>query len=525
MAAILNHLSSSTLLIPIVGAIAILLLGGRDRASHARWIAAGATLASLLRTGAFWLLYDPDGKTWQFAERWSGPVGVSFYVGVDGTSIVFLLLTSLIALVSVLASWNEIETRVRDFYAVLLLAQAGMFGVLIALDLLVFFLSWHVTLLCLYVLIRRGDGARRIPARFLAAVVGLSLVMLAGMVALYLVNPTGLSAYSSDITLLHTRTLPSGLQTWVFAAFVLAFSGTMALFPLHRWAVDAQTAGPTAVSVFVAALVTKLGTYGVFRLVLPVVPDASRQFAPVIVLIAIASVLFGALLALRQQQIRRLIAYATVSQAGLMIVGLFALTPAGIGGSIVRQLGHGIWITGLFACAASVFDRTGSRDVSGGTGLRRSMPVFAALFYVMALAATALSGPLRFVDEGWRFNRVGWASLASLAAILLTLSYVLRLLRPTISGEFKGAAGLRPGLSWRETAILVPLAAIAIGVVISPQPLLQRIETSVGRVVARIHPDMAPYLRLGSDCPTAAPPDPAGPPPGFILVQPCAEGK
>ena len=447
MEAILNHLLSLTLAVPVVGAAAARLARGGEHSIHARWIALVSTLASQICSASLWFPYDPDGKTWQFAERWAAPFGVSLYFGVDGTSIVLLLLTSFSAFVAVLASWNEITTRVRHFYVALLLAEVGVVGVFIALDLMVFFVCWQLTIVSLYFLMR-GSGAPASRA-FLVGSVAVSLLMLAGMLALYLVNASGTSAYSSDMTLLHTRALQPALQTWVFIAFVLAFGATMSLFPLHRWMVRSQVAAPTAASVLIGAVVLKMGGYGFFRLVLPVLPDASRQFAPGIKWLAIAAIVGGTVLTLRRREWKPLVAYAGVTQAGLILLALFALTPAGIGAGIVEQLGFGIGAAAMFVYAAIAGKRTSSPEIGLSAGGR--------------------------------------------AVRLLIVGFV---------------------------TIAVALIAYSL---VSPEPVLRRIETSVGRVVARIHPEMAPRLRLGSDCPTAAPPDPAGPPPGFVLVQPCAE--
>ncbi|MGB2715161.1 MAG: NADH-quinone oxidoreductase subunit M, partial [Vicinamibacterales bacterium] len=405
MAPLLNHLLSLTLVVPLAGAGAILLVARSGNPARARWLALGSTVAAFLCTAPLWFLYDPDGKTWQFAERfnWAAPIGASLYLGVDGTSILFLLLASLIALVAVLASWREITTRVREFYAVLLFAEAGLFGVFMTLDLLVFFVSWQITLVTLHVLMRRwgGGASPRSSARFLFSALALSVLMFAGMVALYLTNPGGSSAYSSDIALLHTRALPPLLQTWVFVAFILAFGGTMSLFPFHRWMVDAQAAAPTAVSILLAAVLTKMGSYAVFRLLLPVVPDASRQFAPVVAWVAIAGMLYGAFLAWRQQDFQRLLACATVSQMAVMMFGLFALTPAGVGGSVVHQFGHGFWIAGLFVWAAIVSDRPGAREIPSVSGMRKAKLGPATLLYAITLAGMALSGLLGFVNAGY----------------------------------------------------------------------------------------------------------------------------
>jgi len=530
MSGIVNHLLSLALLVPIVGICAVLLTGS-GRAGRARWLALLFSVASVVTVSALWFLYDPDGKTWQFAERFNvaPAMGVSVYLGVDGASILFLLLTGVVTLAAVLASWNETRAPVPRFYAWLLLAQAGTVGVFIALDLLVFFVGWQVTFGALYVLIRNWTGRIGIgSSRFFYGWMGVSGVMLAAMAALYFANPNGASPYSSDITLLHTRTLSPSLQSWVFMAFLLAFGATMSLFPLQRWIVEAQTMAPTGVSMLIASLMTKLGAYGVFRLLLPVAPDACRQVAPIVAWIAIAGMLCGALLAWRERDLKRLMAYATVSQLGLMMIGLFALTPVGIGSSLAQQTGHAFWIAGLFVCVDILYQRAAITEISLIGGLRGRMPMFTALFSIMLLSATGIFTAFGFLNEATGLRGVaadrGWV-LVGAAGMFLSVVYLLPVVRRLFSGEVSGRAGSWAGLSRREVTILILLAAFAVGSGVYPVPVLQRVETSVGRVVARIHPEMAPYLRLGSDCPTAAPPDPAGPPPGFILVEPCAEGQ
>lgn len=529
MAVFLNHLLSVMLLVPLGGALTILLAARDDRPALARWIALVSTLLSCACAAALWIVYDPDGKTWQFAERynWGASIGASLYFGVDGTSILLLVLTSLIALVGVVASWNETTARAGHVYALLLLAETGIFGVYVALDLLAFFLCWQIALLALHGLARESTTTAPRPPGFLPTALGVAFFMLAGMAALYIAE--GTSQYSSDITLLHTGTLSLAVQAWVFVALALAFAATLSIVPLHRWIVDAQSGRSTATSLLVAAVLTKMGAYGVFRLVLPVVPDASHQFASVVAGLAMAAVVSAGFLAWRQQDLSRRMAYATASHAGVMIVGLFALTPAGLAASIVQQFGHAIWIAGGMVCAAILYQRSGVRDVRGLDGLRKTDALLAVLLCLFVLAGIRFSNTLGIVGDAWGI-RGGVAvarawPIAAAASLVLTLAYMLPLLRRALSGETGDRDGRRRRLSARELMILVPLVALAASAAVYPKPLLERIEPSVSRVVVRIHPELAPYLRLGSDCPTAAPADPAGPPPGFMLVQPCAEGQ
>jgi NADH-quinone oxidoreductase subunit M len=401
-----------------------------------------------------------------------------------------------------------------------------MIGVLTALDLLVFFICCQTALASLYFLtVRWGNRIR--ASRLAYGWIGIGVSMGAGMLALYFANAGG-AGHWSDITLLHTQTLSPSLQSWVFVLFLLAFGAMMGVFPLHRWTFDAVIAAPAPVALLVAALVTKLGAYGMFRLLLPLAPDACRQVAPLVGWIALAGMITLAFAAWRQRELRRLIAYANVSQMAVMMLGLFALTPAGIGISFTQQIGHTFWIAGMLMCAAIVSERTGDSGITAIAGLRKRMPILAGLFAIVVAAAAGVFSFVGFLNDasGLRGSMSGhqrWG-LVAVAGLFVSLLYLVPLVRRIFAGAPSAVANVNGTMSGRDLAI-VPLAAFAVLAGVYPVPVLQRVETSVGRVVARIHPEMTPYLRLGSDCPTAAPPDPAGPPPGFILVQPCAEGQ
>jgi NADH-quinone oxidoreductase subunit M len=533
MGSLSRHLLSVILFTPLAGALVLLFVSGR-RVSTIRWIANAFAAACFLLAVPLWFLYDPHGKTWQFAERgeWIPSIGASFYVGVDGFSILLILLTTLMGWIAILASWNDIRERVKEFYVVMLVLQTGMLGAFMALDFLLFFLFWEVMLVPMYFLIGIWGGGRRLYSAikfFLYTLVG-SVVMLLGILALYFYNHALTGAYSFDITQFHTITVPFGIQKWVFLAFFVGFAVKVPLFPLHSWLPDAHTDAPTAGSVILAAILLKMGTYGFIRFSLPILPDASRYFVPMIVALSIVGIVYGALVALAQSDWKRLVAYSSVSHMGMVMLGMFALTPVGITGSIVQQINHGISTGALFLIVGIVYERRQTREISDYGGLSKVMPVFATIFLIMTMSSIGLPSLNGFIGEililqgVYVVNKL-WAAAAA-TGIVLGAAYMLWLYQRTMFGRVENPANasLRD-LSGREVAIFVPLVALAIWIGLYPAPLLRRLETSVGRVVVRVNAAYGPHVAQGSDCATPAPPDPAGPPPGFLLVQPCADGS
>ena len=546
MTSLLNHLLSAILLIPLAGAVAILLVG-RRRTSVVPWMASACAAAVFVAALPLWFLYEPHGKTWQFAERGIliPSIGASYYVGVDGFSVLLVLLTTLLALLAAVAAASDVRTRVSAFYACMLVLEASLLGAFIALDFLLFFLCWLVMLAAMYFLIRLwGAGRSRASAvRFMVFTCGGSVAVLAGIVALVLSSGSVTGAYSFDITLFHTIDVPVRVQRWVFVAFFIGFGASVPMFPLHAWLADAQTSAPTAASVMLTAVMLKIGAYGFVRFSLPILPEASRDFVPAMVAFAIAGAIYGALLAFAQRDWKRLVAYWTVSQMSLVILGLCVLTPAGITGSFVQQINHGITTGALLMIAGALAARGGTREAPGpdqnpapvASPVRRKIhpwqatPIFAAIFLVMTLSAIGVPALNGFVGQKlvlqgvYAVNR--WWAAAAGVAIALAAVYLLRLYWHTMSGGAAMMGSSFRGLTARELAALVPLAALAVAIGIHPAPVLSRLETSVGRVVARVNPAYAPFVAQGSDCATPAPPDPAGPPPVFVLVEPCADGS
>lgn len=434
MNALQNHILSAILAIPIAGALVILLIGKGRSTGLRRAVANVFAGAAFLLTIPLWVLYDPYGKTWQFAERLPGipPIGASYYVGVDGFSILLILLTTFLVWLATLASRREGATG-AGFYAVMLLVEAGIVGVFMALDFLLAFVCWEMALVLMYAVIRRGDPEeRRSAGRFLVLTFAGSAALVLGILTLYFYSHTSTGVYSLDITLFQVRSLPFDVQKWIFAAFFVAFAATVSLFPFQAWAAAGLRDTPAA-SVVLPALVLKMGAYGFIRFTLPVVPDAARYFAPLVMTLSVVGIGYGAFLAIRRQDRKRLIAGVTISYMAVVMLAMFAVRPAAMTASMV---------------------------------------------------------------------------LAAAAGAPLGISYVM------------------PDFLWRRDWIsVIPGVVLAVGIALYPAPVARHLETVVGRVLTRINPAYASRLPQGSDCPTTAAPAPGGPPPGFILVEPCADDR
>jgi NADH-quinone oxidoreductase subunit M len=531
------HLLSIVLFTPLAGAL-VLLFVNRERDRAIRWIANAFAAAGFAVSVPLWFWYQPLGERWQFVERaeWIPSIGASYFLGVDGFSVLLILLTTLIGAIAVLSSWTAITERVKEYYIVLLVLQTGLLGAFVSLDFLLFFVFWEVMLVPMYFLIGIWGGGRRLYSAikfFLFTLVG-SVVMLLGILALYFyahsVSPT--STYTFDITAFHELSVPATLQKWIFLAFFLGFAVKVPMFPLHTWLPDAHTDAPTAGSVILAAVMLKMGTYGFLRFSLPILPEATHAFVPMMIGLSIVGIVYGALVALAQSDWKRLVAYSSVSHMGMVMLGMFALTPVGIAGSMVQQLNHGISTGALFLIVGVVYERRRTREISEYGGLSKPMPVFAAIFLVMTMSSIGLPALNGFVGEllilqGVYVVNKAWAAAAA-TGIVLGAAYMLWLFQRTMFGRIENPANasLRD-LSAREVATFLPLVALAIWIGIYPSPILRRLEPSVGRIAVRVNSVYAPAIaRTVPDCGAAAVPV-AVPdaPPGMLVMPPCTTGS
>jgi NADH-quinone oxidoreductase subunit M len=531
------HLLSIVLFLPLLGGGALLMIP-RAHEREIKWTANLVAAADFLAALPLWFRYDLTASGWQFAERgeWIPSIGATYYLGVDGFSVLLILLTTLIGSIAMLSSWHAISERVKEFYICLLVLQTGMLGAFMALDFLLFFLFWEVMLVPMYFLIGVWGGGRRLYSAikfFLYTLAG-SVIMLLGILALYFYNHAITGTYTFDIQQFHQLSVPYHLQKWIFLAFFVGFAIKVPLFPFHTWLPDAHTDAPTAGSVILAAVLLKMGTYGFIRFSLPILPDASRAFVPLMVALSIIGIIYGALLALAQTDWKRLVAYSSVSHMGMVMLGMFALTPVGLTGSILQQINHGISTGALFLIVGIVYERRHTREIAEYGGLSKVMPVFATVFLIMTLSSIGLPalngfiGELLILQGVYPVSRV-WTAVAA-SGIVLGAAYMLWLYQRTMFGRIERPENAAMAdLSRRELATFVPLIVLAVWIGVYPAPFLRRLESSVSRVIVRVNPSYAPALaNKSSNCDSPPAPAPAAAstasaPPNFLTFAACSD--
>jgi NADH-quinone oxidoreductase subunit M len=502
-------LLSLILFTPLVGA-GILMLVPKTAENAIRWIANLVTFAGFLVSLPLWFQYDQTNADYQFVERlpWIPSIGAEYFIGIDGFSSLLILLTTMMGFIAVLSSWTAITERVKEYYIFLLFLQTGMIGAFISLDFLLFFLFWEVMLVPMYFLIGIWGSANRLYSAikfFLYTLVG-SVVMLLGILALYFAFYKATGVYSFDITQYQAFNFAPNLQWWVFLAFFLGFAIKVPMFPFHTWLPDAHTDAPTAGSVILAAVLLKMGTYGFIRFSLPILPEATRAFVPMVVTLSIIGIIYGALIAMAQKDWKRLVAYSSVSHMAMVMLGMFALNPVGITGSIVQQLNHGISTGALFLLVGVVYERRHTREISEYGGLSKVMPVYAAIFLFMTMSSIGLPALNGFIGEIlimqgiFVVNKV-WAGVGA-AGIVLGAAYMLWLYQRTMFGKIENPKNENlPDVGLREFATFVPLIILAVWIGLYPTPFLNRLNTSVAKVVARVSPQYTAALKAaGIDC-------------------------
>ena len=508
----MSHYLSIILFTPLAGALLLLLVNKQNE--HAiRWIANITAVIGFVISVPLWFWYDPHGAEFQFTDHlpWIPSIGAEYFVGVDGLSTLLILLTTMMGFIAILSSWNAITERVKEYYIFLLVLQSGMLGAFMALDFMLFFLFWEVMLVPMYFLIGIWGSANRLYSAikfFLYTLVG-SVIMLLGILALYFAFHAQTGVYTFDVTQYRSFGFAANLQWWVFLAFFCGFAVKVPMFPLHTWLPDAHTDAPTAGSVILAAVMLKMGTYGFLRFSLPILPEGTRAFVPMMVLLSIIGIVYGSLVALAQKDWKRLVAYSSVAHMAMVMLGMFALNPVGLTGAIIQQLNHGISTGGLFLLVGVVYERRHTREISEYGGLSKVMPVYAAIFLVMTMSSIGLPALNGFIGEllilqGVFVANKWWAAFAG-SGVVLGAAYMLYLYQRTMFGKIENPKNERlPDLSHREFATFAPLLILAVWMGIYPAPFLRRLETSVQHIIMRVSPQYAAKYAECNPAPTPA---------------------
>ena len=513
--------------VPLVGGAAVLLTG-RDRPALARQVALGVSLIAFGLSLWMWSAFDATSADYQFIEThaWLPDFGISYHVGLDGISLFLVILTTFLTPIALLCSWESVEQRVREFSFFMLALEAAMIGVFISLDLFLFYVFWDFMLIPMYFLIGIWGYDRRIYAtvKFILYTMAGSVLMLIAIIWLAYQHQAATGVPSFDLLNLLGMNIPTAVQTWLFLAFAVAFAIKVPLFPFHTWLPDAHVEAPTAGSVILAGVLLKMGTYGLLRFAFPLFPEAARAFAPYIAILAVVGIVYGALVAMVQPDMKKLVAYSSVSHLGIVVLGLCALNVNGVQGAVFQMLAHGVSTGGLFLIVGMLSDRRHTRLIAEYGGLKAVAPRLVAAFLLITLASIGLPTMNGFVGEflillgsftstNGLFDPAHARYFTAVAAtgVILSAVYMLWMFQRVNYGPITNPKnrGLRD-LSPRELLVIGPVCAMAIFMGVLPGVFLKPMEPAVRKAVTQIVGTSAPVNTEARLAPGDPKPDAGG---------------
>ncbi len=494
-----EHVLSWMTFAPLVGMVVIAFLP-RERPTLTKVVAAAAAAVPLLLAFQVFATFDRSTAEMQFVERgsWIAPFNIEYFMGIDGLSVTMVLLTALLSFLCIIASWR-IDKAVKGYFALFLLLETGMMGVFCALDFFLFYVFWEVMLLPMYFLIGIWGGPRKEYAAikfFLYTLAG-SVLMLLAMLAFYfnVRNPdTGAHTFNMLHMMDQANHSPwlqlSHVRHLIWIALFIGFAIKVPIFPFHTWLPDAHVEAPTAVSVILAGVLLKMGTYGILRISYPMLPDAALWFAYPLAILGMINIIYGALCAMAQSDMKKLVAYSSISHMGYVLLGMSAFTTQGINGAVMQMFNHGTITAMLFLCVGVIYDRAHHRDIDGFGGLGLQMPVYTSVFSLALFAALGLPGLSGFISEALvflgAFPTYRTITIISALGIVLGAAYVLWMLQRVFLGEKNPKYDSLPDISARELATLVPIAAVVVWVGVQPSPVLDLMRVTLNNLIATV---------------------------------------
>jgi NADH-quinone oxidoreductase subunit M len=475
--------------LPLAGVIFILFVRGDEAtvARNSRYIALWTSMAAFLLSLPLWIGFDPTTAEFQFVEKvaWIPGANINYHMGLDGISLFFVLLSTLLTPICILSSWDAVKTRVREYMIAFLVLETMMVGMFCALDMLVFYIFFEGVLIPMFIIIGVWGGARRVYAAFkffLYTLLG-SVLMLVAMLSMYF------TAGTTDVPTLTAFKFAADIQPWLWLAFFASFAVKVPMWPVHTWLPDAHVEAPTAGSVILAGVLLKMGGYGFLRFSIPMFPEATDMFAPLVFTLSVVAVIYTSLVALAQEDLKKLIAYSSVAHMGFVTIGMFTMNEQGVQGSIFQMLSHGIVSGALFLCVGVIYDRMHTREIAAYGGLVNRMPRYALVFMIFTMASVGLPATSGFVGEFLvlmgAFEVSTWLAAFAATGVILGAAYMLYVYRRIIFGvldkeNLKSITDLSP----REIAIFAPLVILVFWMGIYPASFLDMMAVSVDNLIA-----------------------------------------
>jgi len=495
-----NYLLTYLLLIPAASAILLLFINGKKE-NAIKWFGLIISTAAFIISLIIYLNFDLSKSDFQFVHKfqWIEKLNINYKVGIDGLSLLLLMLTTFLTPITLLSSWSAINKKVKEFTFFMLMLEAGMIGIFIAVDLFLFYIFWEAMLIPMYFIIGIWGGEQRIYASvkfFLYTMFG-SLLMLVAIIWLAVYASASLGHFSTDLTELYKvgPVIKENIQNWMFAAFALSFAIKVPIFPLHTWLPDAHVQAPTAGSVILAGVLLKMGTYGLLRFCLPLFPQAALNFAPYISVLAIIGIIYGALVAMVQKDMKKLVAYSSVAHLGFVVLGIFAMTQEAVQGAVIQMVNHGLSTGALFLLVGVIYERTHTREISEYGGIAKVVPFFAFALLFASLSSIGLPGLNGFVGEflillgSFKSSVLGswWFTIFAASGVIFAAVYLLWMYQRVAFGEVKNPKMKSiTDMNKREMVVIVPIFIFIVWIGIYPGTFLKVSEKTTSRIIEQV---------------------------------------